>query len=105
MAELKNFYVRDFEAWKKTLSRKKLSDKELEVKVVERGIVLPTRPIPGKTFVYEGGVCDNNFKFVTGFSRIENTLGGGDSLPLNHHILLTGKNSSALTRMLFSVAY
>lgn len=82
MAELKNFYVRDVEAWKKTLSRKKLSDKELEVKVVEHGIVLPARPIPGKSFVYEGGVCDNDFNFVAGFTRKDpaETTGGGERL-------------------------
>lgn len=80
MAELKNFYVQNLEGWQKTLSRKKLSDKELEVKVVEHGIVLPTRPIPGKSFVYEGGVCENDFNFVAGFTRkdpAEIAVGGG----------------------------
>ena len=100
MAELKNFYVQNLEGWQKTLSSKKLLDKELEVKVVERGIVLPVRKIDG---VWKGGVCDNDFNFVAGFSRIKPTekyFGRGGLL--NLHTLSTEKNSSALTRTLFS---
>ena len=74
MAELKRFYVQNVEGWKKTLSSKKFLDKDLEVKVVERGIVLPARKIDG---VLKGGVCDNDFNFVAGFSRRENAVGGG----------------------------
>lgn len=79
MAELKRFYVRDMDDWKKTLSLGKFSDKELDIKVVERGIVLPVRPISSITPKYEGGVCDSNFNFVAGFNKTDPELlsGGG----------------------------
>ena len=65
----KRFYVQNVDAWKKCLDlgRKKFLDRKLEVKVVERGIILPARPIDKGAF--EGGVCDSEFNFVTGFSR------------------------------------
>lgn len=73
MGESKRFYVQNVKGWKKTLTCKEFLDRELEVKVVERGIVLPARKIDG---VLKGGVCDNDFNFVAGFSRGENAVGG-----------------------------
>ena len=62
----KKLYVENFDSWKKTILRKRFVDDELEVKVIEHGIVLPTRKINTSN---AGGVCDNNFNFVAGFSR------------------------------------
>lgn len=69
-----NIYVKDRQAWEDLLSRKRFSDKVPEVKVIKRGIVLPARKHDD---VWEGGVCDKNFKFVAGYSRLENLSGGG----------------------------
>ena len=38
----KKLYVENFDSWKKTILRKRFVDDELEVKVIERGIILPT---------------------------------------------------------------
>ena len=71
----KKLYVKNAEDWQKELLRKRFSDKDLEVKVVERGIILPTRGVEGEKNFYEGGVCDNDFNFVAGYFRKE--TGGG----------------------------
>jgi hypothetical protein len=71
------FYVEDIEDWKNQLAKKKFSDRKLEVKVIERGIILPMRKIPG---TYEGGVHDKDFNFIAGFARTpppRKTTGGG----------------------------
>ena len=75
----KKFYVHNFGTWKAAVNAKRFSDKKLEVKVIERGIILPLRRINSKE-EYEGGVCDNDFNFVAGFSRHEPELKlrGGD---------------------------
>lgn len=62
----KRLYVKNVDEWQAELSKKRFSDRELEVKVVEHGIVLPARIIDGK---WKGGVCDENFNFVAGFTR------------------------------------
>ena len=76
----KRLYVQNVDSWKKVISAKGFSDRKLEVKVIERGIILPSRPLSSTRFSYEGGVCDNDFNFVAGFSRKspdEMILGGG----------------------------
>ena len=69
----KRFYVQNVNDWKRILNTKNFSDKELEVKIIKRGIILPTRlsENPKSSEEYEGGVCDNDFNFVAGFSRID----------------------------------
>ena len=62
----RRLYVENFEQWEKTLSQKKFSDRKLEVKVVERGIILPMRRKNGE---WKGGVCDSYFNFIAGFAR------------------------------------
>ena len=54
--------------WENELSKKRLQDKELKVTTVEKGIILPTRVLPGHGAwgAFEGGVCDNDFNFVAG---------------------------------------
>lgn len=68
MADLKRFYVQNVDGWQKTLLQKRFLDKELEVKVVERGIVLPARQIG---IFWKGGVCDSNFNFIAGYTRVK----------------------------------
>ncbi|MBR4904987.1 MAG: DUF563 domain-containing protein [Selenomonadaceae bacterium] len=65
----KRFYVENPKEWEKILSKKIFMDKKLEVKVIEHGIVLPARDLKNGKFEYTGGVCDNDFNFVAGFSR------------------------------------
>ena len=70
------FYVQNVEAVKKKLLRKRFSDRKLEVKVIEQGMVLPARIIDG---VWKGGVCDKDFNFIAGNIRTEppkKTTGG-----------------------------
>ncbi|MBR4151803.1 MAG: DUF563 domain-containing protein [Selenomonadaceae bacterium] len=72
----KRFYVEDVEAWKNDLAKKKFSDRKLEVKTIEHGIILPMRKAKG---TYEGGVCDKDFNFIAGFTRTsppKKTMGG-----------------------------
>ena len=70
----KRFYVQNVDAWENNLSRKRFFGRKLEVKVIERGIILPARKVDG---IWQGGVCDSDFNFVAGFSRRENNAGGG----------------------------
>ena len=76
----KRLYVQNPEEWTQSLRRKRIFDDELEVKIVERGIVLPVRPIEGVRGLYLGGVCDSNLKFVAGYYRQK---GGGGSKQFN----------------------
>lgn len=87
-------YVQNFDGWKAALSKKRFSDKELEVKVIERGIVLPALIMDG---AWKGGVCDNDFNFVAGYSRVKNN--GGGLLLFFLHTLLKEKNLFSSTRM------
>ena len=82
MAEssLKKLYVQDVEDWQNDLSKKRFSDKKPAVQVIERGIILPARKI--ERLLY-GGVCDENFNFVTGFSQRPNNGGGNIAICIN----------------------
>ena len=95
----KKFYVHNFGTWKAAVNAKRFSDKKLEVKVIERGIILPLRRINSKE-EYEGGVCDNDFNFVAGYYRREpEEMIRGGHLLLRFPILSTEKNSSNLMKM------
>ena len=65
---LKNLYLEDTKAWEAELSKKRFSDKELKVTVVNKGIILPTRklPDPNPLTAFAGGVCDKDLNFVAG---------------------------------------
>ena len=69
----KNFYVENPADWKRNLSQKKFSDRKIGIKVIERGIVLPARP-PKSGLIWEGGVCDSDFNFIAGFTRLDPVL-------------------------------
>ena len=64
----KKLYVSNIGGWKDKLSKKRLSNRKLEVKVIDRGIILPARYVSGTR---EGGVCDSEFNFVAGYFRTE----------------------------------
>lgn len=67
---IKRLYVQNVDDWEKKLSAGKFSDRELGFKVLERGIILPAR-LRGVGLGYEGGVCDNDFNFVAGYTRVD----------------------------------
>ena len=69
----KRLYVGNVEVWESDLSKKRFSDAVPDVKIVERGIILPARRIDN---VYRGGVCDDDFNFVAGYSQKANNKGG-----------------------------
>ena len=60
MAEdsIKRLYVEKFDEWNLLLNKKRFSDRKLNVKVVNEGIVLPARKVK---LGYAGGVCDKDF--------------------------------------------
>ena len=62
----KKLYVQDVAAWEKGFSRKRFCDDKIKVQVIERGIVLPARHIDEE---WKGGVCDNDFNFIAGYTR------------------------------------
>lgn len=61
---------------KQRLTKNRFSNRKLEVKVIERGIILPPRK---KEVGFAGGVCDNDFNFVAGYTRKDPTNGTGGS--------------------------
>lgn len=79
-------YVENVEEWEAGLSQRRFFKTELEVKVIEHGIVLPSRGIKGRKNVYEGGVCDNDFNFVAGYYRQKNSGGGFNTLESSYTV-------------------
>jgi len=69
----KKFYVENPADWKRTLSQKKFSDRKIGIKVVKRGIILPAHP-PENDLMWKGGVCDSDFNFIAGFTRLDPVL-------------------------------
>ena len=66
----RRLYVDDYEQWARQCSRKYFSDRRLEVRTVENGIILPARPVDEKDQYHcRGGVCDADLKFVAGYSN------------------------------------
>ena len=94
----RRFYVKNVGDWQKQLAANKFSAREISVKVIERGIVLPAQKIPN-TLTYKGGVCDKDFNFVAGFLRTSGNKkihrGGGFVTQLTPS---TGRNSFSLRR-------
>ena len=62
----KRLYMPDAGNYERFINRKYFSDKELEVKTLNDGIILPPRKMETST-EYSGGVCDNDFNFVAGY--------------------------------------
>ena len=71
-SELKRrLYVPNFDHWKNLCNKNYYSDQAPTVKTLENGIILPAQMKKLKDeHRYRGGVCDNNFKFVAGYSNI-----------------------------------
>ena len=72
----RRLYHCNLESWTKLLTKKYFSDRELGVKVVDNGIILPARADQRK----KGGVCDSNLKFVAGLLRSSSAAGWGNIL-------------------------
>lgn len=68
----KRLYVENVERWSKEINKKRFFDGALEVKVIERGIILPARRV--EFGIFQGGVCDKDLNFVAGNLR---KYGGG----------------------------
>jgi len=62
----KRLYVENVEEWQNELLKRRFFDRTPEVKIIERGIILPARSIGG---TWKGGVCDGDFNFIAGFTR------------------------------------
>lgn len=60
--------------WRPQFERTGFSNRKLDVKEVENGIILPNKPING--YVY-GGVCDENFNYISGHNCIRVAGGTG----------------------------
>lgn len=67
----KRFYFKSPRSYEPNLLRKRFFERELEVKVIKNGIVLPVRrnDVNDKKEGFKGGVCDENFNFVAGYTR------------------------------------
>ena len=66
----KRLYVSNYEQWKIECQQNYYSKKNLTVKKLEYGLILP--PLPkknGKLGEFSGGLCDKNFNFIDGFYR------------------------------------
>ena len=69
---IKRLYVPNPDDWTKFCDQKYFSDRTVEVKTLERGIILPTRHKDGGSALkFYGGVCDRNQKFVAGYSDVQ----------------------------------
>ena len=69
----KRFYFKSREVYERKVLTSHLVDKKLEVNVIKKGIVLPAHIIDAndKEKGFNGGVCDENFNFVAGYSRTD----------------------------------
>ena len=70
----KRLYVQNVDQWNRKLNKERFSDRKLDVKIINHGIVLPARKME---VGYAGGVCDNNFNFVAGYTRKDPAKGVG----------------------------
>lgn len=72
----KRLYHSNLKNWSAALSKKFFSDRELGVKTIDNGIILPAKA----PAIRKGGVCDSNFKFVAGLLRSGSAKGWGNVL-------------------------
>ena len=63
----KRLYVPNYDEWETDCQMNFYSDKELTVKTIENGIILPPKSKNNSKLEYSGGVCDESFNFVDGF--------------------------------------
>lgn len=65
----KRIYISKDNEWEKYISKEYRSDRKLVVDQIYNGIILPPRYYGRPAGSYEGGVCDENFKYVAGVER------------------------------------
>ena len=67
----KKLYVPNIEEWLTDCQIKFYSDRQLTVKIIKSGLILPPILKKNRTYLdeYSGGVCDEHFNFVDGFFR------------------------------------
>lgn len=70
----KKLYAINLPKFEKQASVSYLRTEELKCVTVDNGIILPLRKtdIPALDAIYEGGVCDESFKFIAGHIRYNN---------------------------------
>ena len=73
-------YVANYEIWEEDCKKEYYSDRALQVQTVKNGIVLPAILNVYNPWSYSGGVCDENFNFVSGLLRGDYSYIHGDIL-------------------------
>lgn len=63
-------YVPNPKEWIELNSRQYHSDRTLTVKKIERGVILPARPVANDLFKCNGGVCDADLNFIDGHNDV-----------------------------------
>lgn len=71
----RRLYVPNFEHWQQICTKKYFSERALEVRTVENGIIIPP---PERTDQLGGGVFDRNFKLVAGCDNLYHEKRGAD---------------------------
>ena len=70
----KKLYAINLPKFEKQASKSYLKSESLGSVTIDNGIILPLRKtdIPALDAIYEGGVCDEDFKFIAGHIRYNN---------------------------------
>lgn len=63
-------YVPNVEDWLEVSSKNYRSERTLTVKKLERGVILPARPVADDPFKCNGGVCDAELNFIDGHNDV-----------------------------------
>ncbi|GAA0808924.1 hypothetical protein [Psychrobacter piscatorii] len=68
----KRLYAINLPKFEKQIAKNYVNLEKLECNTIENGIILPLRKteIPSTDAIYEGGVCDENLKFIAGHKRV-----------------------------------
>lgn len=69
MEQKKRLYVRNKEAWQSECDGYRIDNRKLRVFEVERAILLPPDEWNSQTGEFRGGVCDEEFHFISGLQR------------------------------------
>ena len=71
----RRLFVPNFDYWERLFSKKYFSDRTVEVKTIDNGMIIPP---PERTDQLGGGVFDQNFKFVAGCDNLHRDKRGAD---------------------------
>ncbi len=79
-------FVRNRAEWEKLCSQNYYSDRELTVTTAKNAIVLPTKIIDDSKGILKGGICDENFHFLAGFSRYGKNVPGYTAITSSYSV-------------------